>query len=53
VQRPLAAVVVGGMLIAPIMQLVVVPALQIAFLRQRGNEPPPPPEEAAKTDFTC
>ena len=34
VQRPLATVVVGGMLIGPIMLLVVVPALQLAFLRK-------------------
>lgn len=32
VQKPLATVVVGGMLIGPIMLLVVVPALQILFL---------------------
>jgi heavy metal efflux system protein len=32
VQRPLATVVVGGMLIGPIIMLVVVPALQILFL---------------------
>ena len=31
VQRPLAIVVVGGMLIGPIMLLVVVPALQMLF----------------------
>ena len=38
VQRPLATVVVGGMLIGPIIMLVVVPALQILFLG-RGTEP--------------
>lgn len=32
VQRPLATVVVGGMLIGPVMLLVVVPALQLLFL---------------------
>jgi len=32
VQRPLATVVVGGMLIGPIILLVVVPALQTLFL---------------------
>ena len=32
VQRPLATVIVGGMLIGPIMLLVVVPALQSLFL---------------------
>jgi len=39
VQRPLATVVVGGMLIGPIVLLVVVPALQTLFLDRR--EPPP------------
>jgi cobalt-zinc-cadmium resistance protein CzcA len=34
VQRPLATVVVGGMLLGPIMLLVVVPALQLVFLRR-------------------
>jgi heavy metal efflux system protein len=38
VQRPLATVVVGGMLIGPIIMLVVVPALQILFL-SRGTRP--------------
>jgi len=33
VQRPLATVIVGGMLIGPVMLLVVVPALQSLFLR--------------------
>ena len=32
VQRPLATVVVGGMLIGPILLLVIVPALQVMFL---------------------
>ncbi|HUI97024.1 MAG TPA: CusA/CzcA family heavy metal efflux RND transporter [Xanthobacteraceae bacterium] len=37
VQRPLATVIVGGMLIGPIMLLIVVPALQSLFLeRQRA-----------------
>jgi heavy metal efflux system protein len=31
VQRPLAIVVVGGMLIGPIMLLIVVPALRVIF----------------------
>jgi cobalt-zinc-cadmium resistance protein CzcA len=40
VQRPLATVVVGGMLLGPIMLLVVVPALQLVFLRkEEGGEP--------------
>jgi cobalt-zinc-cadmium resistance protein CzcA len=39
VQRPLATVIVGGMLIGPIMLLVVVPALQTLFLaRERAPE---------------
>jgi len=33
VQRPLATVIVGGMLFGPVMLLVVVPALQMVFLR--------------------
>ena len=37
VQRPLATVIVGGMLIGPIMLLVVVPALQSLFLRHRTS----------------
>jgi cobalt-zinc-cadmium resistance protein CzcA len=40
VQRPLATVVVGGMLIGPIMLLAVVPALQLMFAR-KAEEPPP------------
>jgi cobalt-zinc-cadmium resistance protein CzcA len=40
VQRPLATVVVGGMLIGPVIMLVVVPALQTLFLdRRRDVEP--------------
>ncbi len=38
VQRPLATVIVGGMLLGPIMLLLVVPALQMTFLR-RGDRP--------------
>ncbi|MGO9356511.1 MAG: efflux RND transporter permease subunit [Xanthobacteraceae bacterium] len=37
VQRPLATVVVGGMLIGPIMLLVVVPALRMMFLGSDGD----------------
>jgi cobalt-zinc-cadmium resistance protein CzcA len=37
VQRPLATVVVGGMLIGPVIMLVVVPALQALFLEWKGN----------------
>src|SRR6516165_8261109 len=45
VQRPLATVVVGGMLIGPIIMLVVVPALQTMFLGQAGE-----PEAAGQAD---
>jgi len=38
VQRPLATVIVGGMLVGPVMLLIVVPALKIIFL---GHAPPP------------
>jgi cobalt-zinc-cadmium resistance protein CzcA len=38
VQRPLAAVVVGGMLVGPIMLLVVVPALRLLFLKRSDEE---------------
>ncbi len=42
VQRPLATVVVGGMLVGPIMLLVVVPALRMMFLeREHGSEGSP------------
>jgi heavy metal efflux system protein len=41
VQRPLATVVVGGMLIGPILLLVVVPALQTLFLDLRGSRHEP------------
>jgi cobalt-zinc-cadmium resistance protein CzcA len=45
VQRPLATVVVGGMLLGPIMLLVVVPSLQLVFLRKSdAPEPDPEPE---------
>ncbi len=37
VQRPLAIVVVGGMLIGPVMLLLVVPALQVLFLGDRNT----------------
>jgi cobalt-zinc-cadmium resistance protein CzcA len=48
VQRPLATVVVGGMLIGPIMFLIVVPALQTFFLRTGGD-----PESSAETIETA
>ena len=54
VQRPLATVIVGGMLIGPIMLLVIVPALQTLFLERLrpaatpapAVEPTEPPEGA-------
>ncbi len=42
VQRPLATVIVGGMLVGPVMLLLVVPALQMLFLGRK--------DEATKTD---
>jgi cobalt-zinc-cadmium resistance protein CzcA len=39
VQRPLATVVVGGMLIGPVLLLLVVPALQIVFLGKDDDVP--------------
>jgi cobalt-zinc-cadmium resistance protein CzcA len=44
VQKPLATVVVGGMLIGPIILLIVVPALQTYFLDRAGSATPEPPE---------
>ena len=42
VQRPLATVVVGGMLVGPIMLLVVVPAVRMMFLeREHGSHTSP------------
>ena len=41
VQRPLATVIVGGMLIGPILLLVVVPALQTIVLGWERRAPPP------------
>jgi heavy metal efflux system protein len=46
VQRPLATVVVGGMLLGPVMLLVVAPALQMIFL---GAEAPPAARPATDT----
>jgi heavy metal efflux system protein len=45
VQRPLATVVVGGMLIGPLLLLLVVPALQMVFL-SKDDEAATPPKEA-------
>jgi heavy metal efflux system protein len=41
VQRPLAAVVVGGMLLGSILLLVVVPALTLAFVPRDDATPQP------------
>jgi len=50
VQRPLATVIVGGMLIGPVLLLVVVPALQSYFVgRETSSEPRQPPTEAEQT----
>jgi len=42
VQRPLATVVVGGMLLGPVMLLAVVPALQLMFLSSEEHHNPRP-----------
>ncbi|HXO63288.1 MAG TPA: efflux RND transporter permease subunit, partial [Steroidobacteraceae bacterium] len=39
VQRPLATVIVGGMLLGPVLLLIVVPALQMLFLGRDTGEP--------------
>jgi len=44
VQRPLATVIVGGMLIGPFMLLIVVPALKILLLRRADETSQPQPE---------
>jgi heavy metal efflux system protein len=50
VQRPLATVIVGGMLIGPVLLLVVVPAIQSYFLgRETSREPRAPQIEADQT----
>jgi heavy metal efflux system protein len=46
VQRPLATVIVGGMLIGPLMLLIVVPALEIVFLERRDAKPQPKAQSA-------
>ena len=51
VQRPLATVVVGGMLIGPVMLLVVAPALRSVFLnppRHEGEEAEPEQEDGRR-----
>ena len=44
VQRPLATVIVGGMLIGPLMLLLVVPALQMIVLDRPGKQAPEEPK---------
>jgi cobalt-zinc-cadmium resistance protein CzcA len=39
VQRPLATVIVGGMLVGPVMLLLVVPALRMVFLGHESHKP--------------
>jgi len=46
VQRPLATVIVGGMLVGPIMLLIVVPALKIVFLGRGGEKSQPQAQSA-------
>jgi cobalt-zinc-cadmium resistance protein CzcA len=46
VQRPLATVIVGGMLVGPIMLLIVVPALKIVFLGRSGEKSQPQAQSA-------
>ncbi len=48
VQRPLATVVVGGMLIGPVLLLLVVPALQMVFMGKDGGGSPEAPSDAAE-----
>jgi cobalt-zinc-cadmium resistance protein CzcA len=45
VQRPLATVIVGGMLVGPLMLLIVVPALKMVFLG-RGHDKPLPESQS-------
>jgi cobalt-zinc-cadmium resistance protein CzcA len=50
VQRPLATVIVGGMLLGPVMLLIVVPALTMVFLGRGGDQPPPQSPPAAQPE---
>jgi cobalt-zinc-cadmium resistance protein CzcA len=45
VQRPLATVIVGGMLIGPFMLLIAAPALRMTFLREEVTVIPQEPED--------
>jgi cobalt-zinc-cadmium resistance protein CzcA len=51
VQRPLALVVVGGILLAPILILIVLPVL-IDIFSKRGRRPAPAPDQASTGDAT-
>jgi cobalt-zinc-cadmium resistance protein CzcA len=46
VQRPLALVVVGGILLAPVLILTILPALIEAVAERRERQPKPPKDEA-------
>ncbi len=46
VQRPLATVVVGGMLIGPLLLLIVAPAIRLLFLGSDRQDAPAAPERA-------
>jgi cobalt-zinc-cadmium resistance protein CzcA len=46
VQRPLATVIVGGMLVGPVMLLLVVPALKMVFLGGHESSKPKAPSHA-------
>ena len=48
VQRPLATVIVGGMLVGPVMLLIVVPALKMVFLG-RGDDRPLPEAQSLES----
>jgi cobalt-zinc-cadmium resistance protein CzcA len=50
VQRPLAVVVVGGMLIAPIMLLIVTPALMSLLMPRKAPSSEPAPREPAPAE---
>ncbi len=49
VQKPLATVVVGGMLIGPILLLAVVPALQLMFARPNPDDDVEEDDDVAPT----
>jgi cobalt-zinc-cadmium resistance protein CzcA len=50
VQRPLALVVVGGILLAPVLILTILPALIEAVAERRERQHRPPEEEAEPMD---